>query len=77
MEKRDTGIPCFECGKRSGVECPGRKNGEATRCVPCMAKYLKSQVEIAKKIKVAIKEVMLRHKDSLQKLSDEGENDGI
>jgi len=30
-----TGIPCFRCGKYSGIDCPGRKPGEATLCFKC------------------------------------------
>lgn len=41
-QERETGIPCFECEKRSGIDCPGRKFGEATRCKVCMHKFMKS-----------------------------------
>ena len=30
-----TGIPCFRCKKRSGINCPGRKPDEPTLCNPC------------------------------------------
>jgi len=40
LPARKTGIPCFECGKRSGLECPGRKPGEATRCQRCLDDYM-------------------------------------
>jgi len=39
---KETGIPCFECGERSGIDCPGRKSNEATRCITCLVKFLKS-----------------------------------
>jgi len=32
---RSTGIPCFKCGKYSGIDCPGRKPDEATLCFKC------------------------------------------
>jgi len=38
----ETGIPCFRCKKRSGIDCGGRKPDEATLCNPCF------QVEIIK-----------------------------
>jgi thymidylate synthase (FAD) len=37
---RETGIPCFECKQRSGVDCPGRKPDESTRCAECLKKFL-------------------------------------
>jgi hypothetical protein len=46
---RETGIPCFECGERSGLDCPGRKPDEATRCQKCLEIFLeqahKKQIE--------------------------------
>ena len=36
----ETGIPCFECGRRSGIDCPGRKPDEATRCKECFDSYM-------------------------------------
>ena len=48
MLDKETGIPCFECGRRSGIDCPGRKD-EATRCKECfdafMEKVRREQVE--------------------------------
>lgn len=41
MEERETGILCFVCGDRSGIDCPGRRKDEATRCVVCMEKSMK------------------------------------
>jgi len=32
---RTTGILCFGCQKRHGIECPGRKKDESTLCSPC------------------------------------------
>lgn len=40
---RYTGIPCFECGKRSGIDCPGREPNEATRCVRCLKLFLEKE----------------------------------
>lgn len=34
----ETGIPCFECKKRSGLDCAGRKPDESTRCRKCLDK---------------------------------------
>lgn len=36
----ETGISCFVCGIRSGIDCPGRKPGEATRCKVCLDAYM-------------------------------------
>lgn len=41
MEDRLTGIPCFECGERSGTDCAGRRPDEATRCFVCFDAYMK------------------------------------
>ncbi len=38
-----TGIPCFECGWHSGIDCPGRKPDEATRYVLCLEKFMQKQ----------------------------------
>lgn len=32
---KETGIPCIDCGRKSGLDCPGRKPDEATRCSEC------------------------------------------
>lgn len=37
---RETGIICFECGQRSGIDCPGRKPDESTRCLVCFNKFM-------------------------------------
>ena len=37
---KETGIPCFECGEKSGIDCPGRKSNEATRCKTCLKKFM-------------------------------------
>ena len=39
---KETGIPCFVCGKNSGIDCPGRKPNEATRCRKCLDEYMDS-----------------------------------
>jgi len=44
----ETGIPCFKCKKRSGIECPGRKSDESTLCNPCFqVQRLKDEYEQA------------------------------
>lgn len=43
----ETGIPCLECGERSGIDCVGRTAGEATRCAICFEKFMEKEVEIA------------------------------
>jgi len=40
MKHKETDIPCFVCGNRNGMECPGRKPNEATRCIDCFVKYM-------------------------------------
>ena len=40
MKETETGIPCFECNERSGIDCPGRRPNEATRCGICMEKFM-------------------------------------
>jgi len=62
MPERETGIPCFECGKRSGVDCPGRKPDEATRCVDCLNRFIR-QMEVAQ-------QAMEENSDVLNKLAD-------
>lgn len=37
---KTTDILCFECGKHFGIDCPGRKQGEATRCKDCLDKFI-------------------------------------
>lgn len=37
---RITNILCFECGERFGLDCPGRKLDEATRCAICLEKAM-------------------------------------
>ncbi len=41
MSEKETGIPCFECGERSGMDCPGRRTDEATRCEACMGEFMR------------------------------------
>jgi len=43
MIEKETGILCFECRKRSGIDCPGRKPYEATRCVDCLEKFMQDE----------------------------------
>lgn len=31
---------CFDCGDRPGMECPGRKENEHTRCKICMDNFM-------------------------------------
>ncbi len=46
MKETKTGITCFVCGERSGIDCPGRRPDEATRCGVCMEKFMKRVKEI-------------------------------
>ncbi|KKN98907.1 hypothetical protein LCGC14_0141510 [marine sediment metagenome] len=59
MHKKETGIPCFECGKRSGIDCPGRRPDEATRCTVCMEEFMGR-----------IRRISEKYKDSLKRLAD-------
>lgn len=36
----ETGIPCFKCKERSGIDCAGRGPDEATLCVVCFQKMM-------------------------------------
>jgi len=36
----ETGIPCFKCKKRSGIDCAGRKTNEPTLCTACISENL-------------------------------------
>jgi hypothetical protein len=40
-DNRETGIPCFQCKERSGLDCPGRKPNEATLCAICFEARMK------------------------------------
>ena len=40
-----TDILCFECGERYGIDCPGRKPNEATRCMVCFEKFMTESYE--------------------------------
>lgn len=42
----ETGIPCFECGLKSGIDCPGRKKDESTRCQFCFEKYMEQEAKL-------------------------------
>lgn len=46
MQETETGIPCFECGERSGIDCTGRRLNEATRCKVCMEKFMKEEARV-------------------------------
>lgn len=61
-EERETGILCFECGNHSGIDCPGRRADEATRCKACMRKYVTQMHEAD--------QVMDKDKSVLKKLGD-------
>lgn len=37
---RETGIPCFKCKERSGLDCAGRAPDESTLCSVCLEKLL-------------------------------------
>ena len=41
----ETGIPCFRCGERSGLDCPGRKPDESTLCKPCFDEHMAEELE--------------------------------
>jgi len=43
MEIFTTEILCFECGRRLGVDYPGRKPDEIIRCPPCLIKFMNLQ----------------------------------
>ena len=42
----DSDIPCFQCGARPGMDCPGRRPGEATRCEGCTREFMAQEREI-------------------------------
>lgn len=63
MSKKETGIPCFECGKRSGMDCPGRKLDESTRCEACMEEFTR-MMEIKNRIQDKYRDVLKRLADS-------------
>lgn len=37
---RETGILCFKCKERSGIDCAGRRPDESTLCVVCFEKSM-------------------------------------
>lgn len=41
----ETGIPCFRCGERSGMEAPGRKPDEPTLCTPCFETHMAEEMK--------------------------------
>jgi len=62
MEEKETGILCFVCGNHSGIDCPGRRSDEATRCKACMSKFFAQMREAD--------QVMDKDKSVLKKLGD-------
>lgn len=40
LPTKETGIPCFVCNQKSGIDCPGRKPHESTRCQECLKIFL-------------------------------------
>lgn len=63
MIERETGIPCFECGERSGMDCPGRRSDESTRCTACMKEFMR-MMKIADHISDKYRDVLKRLADS-------------
>lgn len=41
----ETGIPCYRCGERPGLDCPGRKPDEATLCEHCFKEHMAAEME--------------------------------
>ncbi len=41
----ETGIPCFRCAERSGLEYPVRKPEEATLCAKCFKEHMAEEAE--------------------------------
>lgn len=39
----ETGIPCFKCKERSGIDCAGRGPDESTLCIICFEKWMVKQ----------------------------------
>jgi DNA-directed RNA polymerase subunit RPC12/RpoP len=51
---------CFACGKNPGVECPGRKKDEQTRCLNCLEKFmLKERIQEVRNILWQIEELLV------------------
>jgi len=68
---RETGIPCFKCKERSGIDCAGRRPDEATLCVVCLDKMLATEkLEDERRMKEIAERVMEENKDVLKKLAD-------
>jgi len=42
----ETGIPCFKCKKRSGIDCAGRKPDESTLCHQCLKERLAEDAKL-------------------------------
>lgn len=70
MMLEETGIPCFECGERSGIDCPGRRPDEATRCEVCLKKFMEEErVRHEEHMKIA-RRIMDENRDLLKRLAD-------
>jgi|AntAceMinimDraft_13_1070369.scaffolds.fasta_scaffold53058_1 hypothetical protein len=69
---KETGIPCFRCKKRSGIDCPGRKDDEATLCDPCyQIQRLKDEYEQAAHLLKCLDEGMFDEKKFYEFLDPE------
>jgi hypothetical protein len=54
---------CFECGNRPGLECPGRKEGEHTRCQICFNHFMiKENVRNAQHILKLLYDILESHR---------------
>jgi len=72
IQSGGTGIPCFKCGRRSGIDCPGRQPGEATRCMTCLNEYIAEEIEFDRRIahlKIA-EQIMDENNELLRKLAE-------
>lgn len=45
MRNDNGAIPCFQCGAKPGMDCPGRRPGEATRCEGCTREFMARERE--------------------------------
>lgn len=41
--EKQTDVLCFQCNKRYGIDCPGRKPNESTLCNPCFVVKMKQE----------------------------------
>ncbi len=44
-ETRETGVPCFRCKERSGLDCAGRSPDESTLCQQCLKEWLAEEAK--------------------------------